>query len=58
MSEIQFNGVQFDELSQEEMLTTEGGGIIGDAFYAVGHAAGRALAWMRDNTPEDGLIGA
>lgn len=47
---------QLTELSQDEMLTTDGGGMIGDAVYSIGHAIGSALGWLRDNTPADGAV--
>ena len=42
MKNLDLNAMGVTELNQQEMLNTEGGGWIADAFYAVGEAIGAA----------------
>jgi hypothetical protein len=58
MTDFKLNDVQLADMSQEEMATIDGGGIIADAVYAVGYGVGSVLGWFSENAPPDGWIQA
>ena len=55
MKNLDLNAMGVTELNQQEMLNTEGGGWIADAFYAIGEAIAAAWDWLVDHATGSGI---